>query len=115
MKEEESDEQQIRGAEDDYKAGRFARVRALVKEGETVLIHLIQDEIMGIDKGIVFEERERILYFRYFNSSLYVCLEDGTFVLSRHNLDRVVSERELKSVLAMAKIAKAYGFREREI
>ena len=34
MKEEESDEQQIRGAEADYKAGRFARVQALVKEGE---------------------------------------------------------------------------------
>ena len=32
MKEEESDEQQIRDAEADYKAGRFARLRALVEE-----------------------------------------------------------------------------------
>lgn len=34
MIEEESDEQQIRGAEADYKAGRFARVRELATEGE---------------------------------------------------------------------------------
>lgn len=31
--EEESDKEQIRDARADYKAGRFTRVRALIKEG----------------------------------------------------------------------------------
>ena len=114
MKEEESDEEQIRGAEADYKAGRFARVRALVKEGKTVLIHLIRDEIMGVDKDISFLECESTLHFNYCDSSLNVYLEDGTFGLSIYFVYRQKSEKELRVVLAMVKIVKAYGFRDRE-
>lgn len=114
MKEEESDKQQIMDAEADYKAGRFGRVRALVIQGEKALISLIRDEISAIDKDIIFGGCERTLYFNYCNLSLNLYLEDGTFALIRHDLDGAASEKELKYVLAMAKIVKTYGFRERE-
>ena len=114
MIEEETDEQQIRDAEADYKAGRFARVRALVKEGKTVLIYLIQEEVRGIDRRIVFEEGEGILYFKHLNSSLNLYLEEGTFALIQHNLEGVISERDMRLLLDMVKVVKTYGFRERE-
>ena len=114
MKEEESDEQQIRGAEEDYKAGRFARVRELARQGEKALISLICDEIKAIDEDIVFGEYERTLYCNYYNSWLNLYFEDGTFALIQHNyMDGIVSGKCMR-ILDMIEVVKTYGFTERE-
>lgn len=132
MIEEETDEQQIRGVEADYKTGRFARVRELARRGEKALISLIRDEIRAIDEDIVFLECGRALFCNYYNSLLEVyfedgtfalfrrdlvlnvCLKDGTFALSKHNLvDEIVSGRRMR-FSEMVGVVKTYGFKERE-
>ena len=114
MTEKETDGQQIRGAEKDYKAGRFARVRELARQGEKALISLIRDEIKAIDNDVVFGEYERTLYCNYYNSWLNVYFEDGTFAVIKHNfIDGIVSGKCMR-ISDMVEVIKTYGFTERE-
>jgi len=98
----------------DNKAGRFARVRELTRQGEKALISIIRDEIEAIDEDILFWEGERTLHCNYYNSSLNLYFEDGTFTTIRHDLvDEIVFEKHMM-LSDILKVVKTYGFKERE-
>lgn len=104
INEEETDEEQIEGAREDFNAGRFEKLR----------ITRIRKEIRELNKDIEFQKRGGALYFIFANISLNLYPEDKAFALNiAYGWNGVARERELKLLLTMAVIAKKHGFKEK--